>query len=445
VLRILSALTMALCLSCAQAQSPINPATLDLGQAEALIRAGKAAEAFKLLQAYEDVRAGNLDFDYLLGIAALEAGRADKASVALERALIVNPNHAGARLDLARAYFALGDMARARNEFNLVLAQNPPDSARATIQAYLARIDQGVVAGGTRATGYLEAIAGRDSNVNNATGQGQIYVPVFGFSLQLAPTSRRTSDNFMSLGGGGEITHALNEKTSLYAGADARFRVHHRADTFDNNQFDARGGVQYALDAQNLIRFGAAYQQYYLDTAYYRSTWGLNGEWRRMMSSTRQLSVFGILNRVRYQDDAQIANDTNLSLLGMGWTQVLDEPRRFVVSASGFGGYERDVGQRIDGDRKLAGARAGGQIGWGAHREVFATIGVQWNGFQSQNLIFNERRTDKQADAAVGLVWRVDRDWQFKPQLTYTRNWSNIDINSYTRYEVSATLRREFK
>lgn len=420
-------------------------AALDLKEVEALVRAGNAAQALKLLQPHEDTRAGNLEFDYLLGVAALEAGRADKASIALERALIVNPNHAGARLDLARAYFALGDMARARHEFNLVLAQNPPDSARTTIQAYLARIDQAGTPGGTRATGYLEVSAGRDSNVNNATGQGQVYVPVFGFSLQLAPTSQRTSDNFLSLGGGGEVTHALNEKTSLYAGADARFRVHHRADTFDNNQFDVRGGVQHALDAQNLIRVGAAYQQYYLDTAYYRNTWALNGEWRRMLSSTQQLSVFGIWNRVRYQDDAQLANDTNLMLLGAGWTQVLDESRRFVVSASGFGGYERDVGQRIDGDRKLAGARAGGQIGWGAHREVFATMGVQWSGFQSQNLIFGEQRTDKQADAAVGLVWRVDRDWQLKPQLTYTRNWSNIDINSYSRYEASVTLRRDFK
>lgn len=427
-------------------QGAFAQAAPDLKEAEALVRSGKAAQALQLLQPHEDARAGSIAFDYLLGIAFLEAGRADRATIALERALIVNPNHAGARLDLARAYFALGDMARARSEFNIVLAQNPPDSARATIQAYLARIDQGGAPGGTRATGYLEVTAGRDSNANNATGQGQIYVPVFGFNLQLAPTSQRTSDNFLSLGGGGELTHALNEKTSLYAGADARFRLHHhRAEAFDNNQFDARGGVQHALDAQNVIRFGAAYQQYYLDTAYYRSTWALSGEWRHMFSSTQQLSVFGIYNRVRYQDDAQIANDTNLTLLGAGWTQVLDQSRRLVVSASGFGGYERDVGQRIDGDRKLVGARAGGQIGWGDHREVFATTGVQWSGFQSKNLLFNEQRTDKQFDAALGVVWRIDRDWQLKPQLTYTRNWSNIDINSYSRYEVSATLRRDFK
>ena len=46
-----------------------------------------------------------------------------------ERVLIVDPNHLGARVDLARAYFALGDSARARGEFRIALAQNPPPAA----------------------------------------------------------------------------------------------------------------------------------------------------------------------------------------------------------------------------------------------------------------------------------------------------------------------------
>ena len=60
-------------------------------------------------------------------------------------------------------------------------------------------------------------------------------------------------------------------------------------------------------------------------------------------------------------------------------------------------------------------------------------------------MIFNEQRTDKQTDAAVGAVWRIDRAWHLRPQLTYTRNASTIAINAYDRYEASVTLRREFK
>ena len=65
----------------------------DLAQARELLRANQSATALKLLAPHEDAQAGNVAFDYLLGVAALETGDASRASIALERALIVNPNH----------------------------------------------------------------------------------------------------------------------------------------------------------------------------------------------------------------------------------------------------------------------------------------------------------------------------------------------------------------
>ena len=112
---------------------------------------------------------------------------------------------------------------------------------------------------------------------------------------------------------------------------------------------------------------------------------------------------------VRYKDATQFANDTNLSLLGAGFTQVVDAARRITLSVSAVAGYERDVGQRIDGDRKLFGVRVGGQTGWGDNVDVYATAGYQPSRFQTRNTIFNEQRADKQSDAAVGAVWRIDR------------------------------------
>ena len=422
--------------------------TPDLAQARALLLAGQAGAALKLLAPHEDISAGILEFDYLFGVAALEAGDASKATIALERALIVNPNHAGARLDLARAYFALGDRGRARNEFNVALAQDPPVNARATINAYLARIDSGASAaggGGTRASGYLDITAGRDTNVNNATSQGQIFVPVFGFSVQLAPSSQRTADNFMSVGGGGEVSHALSSNTSLFAGGDARLRFNQHADTFNFNQFDVRAGAQHTFSSASLLRASIAHQQYYLDNNNYRGSSGLNLEWRQALSSTQQLSLFGAGNRVRFKDAAQVANDTNLALFGVGYTHALNAVARTTLSVSATVGYERDIGERIDGDRKLVGVRVGGQTGWGENIDVYATAGYQPSRFQTRNVIFNAQRVDNQTDAALGAVWRFGRAWHLRPQLTYMRNASNIDINAYNRYEASVTLRRDFK
>ena len=92
-----------------------------LREADALIRGGKLADAYKLLEPKEGDYSGELAFDYMLGIAALDSGKPDRATIAFERVLITDPNFSGARLDLARAYFAMGSDDLARNEFEIVL------------------------------------------------------------------------------------------------------------------------------------------------------------------------------------------------------------------------------------------------------------------------------------------------------------------------------------
>src|ERR1035437_9210718 len=85
-----------------------------LTEAEALIQGAKPIEAYALLDPKDFEYSGNSRFDYLLGISALDSGHPDKATLAFERVLAVDPNFAGARLDMARAYFHLGDLARAK-------------------------------------------------------------------------------------------------------------------------------------------------------------------------------------------------------------------------------------------------------------------------------------------------------------------------------------------
>ena len=124
----------------AKKQAELEAREKPLRDADALIKDGKPADAYALLEPLEFDRAGEVRFDYLLGIAALDSGKPDKATLAFERVLAVDPNFAGARLDMARAYYQLGDMPRAKTEFETVLKLNPPEAARATIQNYLGAI-----------------------------------------------------------------------------------------------------------------------------------------------------------------------------------------------------------------------------------------------------------------------------------------------------------------
>ncbi len=136
---------LVLSIVCAAFAPAVHAQQNEVARAEQLMREGKPADAYALLTPLEDKYAGDVQFDYALGVAALDSGKADRATLAFERVLAVNPNYAGARLDMARAYFQLGDAERAKTEFLAVQASRPPAEAAAVITRYLDAIDQSSV------------------------------------------------------------------------------------------------------------------------------------------------------------------------------------------------------------------------------------------------------------------------------------------------------------
>ena len=52
----------------------------EVEHAQALMSQGKPAEAYGYLLPFEDKFAGNVDYDYALGVAALDSGKPDKAT-----------------------------------------------------------------------------------------------------------------------------------------------------------------------------------------------------------------------------------------------------------------------------------------------------------------------------------------------------------------------------
>ena len=148
-------------------------ATLDRAKQLIADQKGKGNGAFELLAPLEEQRSGNADFDYLLGVAAIDAGEYTRAVFALERVLAVRPDHPQARAEIARAYFLMGENKTARSEFEAVKAARPPAEVAATIDRFLSALDARQAGTGgqrTGVTGYLEAGVGYDTNANTATG-----------------------------------------------------------------------------------------------------------------------------------------------------------------------------------------------------------------------------------------------------------------------------------
>lgn len=116
-------------------QSVANDFSLD--DAIALIRAGQSDEAYARLVREETQRAGDIEFDYWLGVAALDSQRFVEATLAFERVSVQQPGNLGALVDIGLAYVALGDVERAREAFETAERNDPPRLVRQLIRAPL--------------------------------------------------------------------------------------------------------------------------------------------------------------------------------------------------------------------------------------------------------------------------------------------------------------------
>src|SRR3972149_1631254 len=126
-------------------------------QAKKLLQDRRAKDAYTLLMPLQSKRAGEVEYDYLLGVAALDAGDAQQAVFALERVLAVNPNYLQARAEIARSYFVLGEKENARREFRTVReSRDLPDDAKQAVDRFLSALEPQR----TFLCAYLEATVG---------------------------------------------------------------------------------------------------------------------------------------------------------------------------------------------------------------------------------------------------------------------------------------------
>src|SRR5262245_36177730 len=143
---------------------------------QALLEKGDAKGAYELGRQNRD-QLGNPAFDFYFGIAAIDAGHAGEGVLALERYVLTFPDNVSARLQLARGYFALGEDARARQEFEALRALQPPADVAAAVDRFLDAIRLREARYTTSGGVYLEFGVGYDSNVNGGVQNANIFLP----------------------------------------------------------------------------------------------------------------------------------------------------------------------------------------------------------------------------------------------------------------------------
>lgn len=109
-------------------------------QARTLVDTQKPQDALRLLEPLKSQRANDEEFQYVLGLALVDLGRAQEAETAFRNVLVKNPSHAQARAELGRALFQQGKDREAQHEFETVLVGPLPENVRTNIELLLAAI-----------------------------------------------------------------------------------------------------------------------------------------------------------------------------------------------------------------------------------------------------------------------------------------------------------------
>ncbi|MEW6312813.1 MAG: surface lipoprotein assembly modifier [Pseudomonadota bacterium] len=414
----------------------------DLDKAQAMLQEGKYAEAYSLLEPFEFEKSGDLTFDYLLGTAALNSGNPSKATFIFERILAQEPNYVGVRLDMARAYYEMGDYARAKIEFETVIVfENLPPDLKSAADQYLAAIKQLEAGAKTILAGYIEGTVGRDNNVNSSPSQTPIFLPGVPMFYDMPVSSLKTPDKYLGVAAGLEVNHQSSNQVSFYLGADLSGRGYDSQTSANTGTVSGRFGVNISEGAW-LFRTGlngSTSQQHGL---HYYDTDGANLDVRYQINPSNQLNASGQLMRLHFVDPTLVAQNYEQSSLTLGWMYAYSGVTVLTLSATA--GSEQAPNGRSDGGKRFTGVRAGWQSSLTETIGAFLSVGVQRSKYDTQNSLFLVNRDDKFYDLSAGVTWGFAQVWSLRPQVAYTRSESNVAFNNYNRTDLSLNLRRSF-
>jgi outer membrane protein len=417
-------------------------------QAKRSLDNGNAQSAYNLLAPLQSERAGDPEYDFLLGSAALQLGRNTEAVFALERVLAVNPQAAPARALIARAYFNLKENETAKREFENLKKQEIPPEVAVTIDRFLDAIERVQEAQRVTIRGYVEIGGGYDSNVNSATSNNSVAVPAFGgLIFTLATASQEQADGFMNFGGGVGIRAPVTKRLSVFGGVAYQNKSNFHENDFSTYSYDLNAGLSYKLD-RDTFTLAAQVNHFYVDNPQvyrnaYREAGGATAQWQHDFNARNQLSAFAQFTNLRYPD--QHVRDARRYVGGLGFAHAFGRRGGFITYLGAYGGSEEERDERFPQfGHDLYGVRVGAQQFLSEKFTVFMNASAEKREYGGPDPFFSVDREDEQYNAAVGLNFTPIKNMRVTPQATWTDNQSNIEINEFDRWVGSVTMRYDF-
>lgn len=408
-----------------------------LSSAEEMLAHYQYAQAIELLEPMEPTRSDDARFLYLLGRAALGTGDTERARVALERSIELDPDSASAHLALGRAYHARGEHANARNQFEVALHfENLPPDLLTQVRIYDEAARQALEEGRrTTAFGYA------------ATGIGRYRVNSTRGTNALGGGDRR--ETFYNLRVGGGLSHSLANDTALDATLDYRHREYD-AGSRDDRDLRWSFAASHGFDDSRLSG-GLRGRVSYRGNGDYRNDVAGFIDYRHNLDVKSQLTTGLSVQRRRYPQGPLRARSRTTTIANLGWS------RSFNDGAANFGitahAGRNTATSRPDGDSDVFGATASLDWTFGDTLDAFVYVWWERDDYNTDRVHFHPdavdeeaifRREDNLYEGGAGLVWAFATTWTLRPELLYIRDQSNAVAFNYSSTEVWLNVRKDF-
>lgn len=418
-----------------------------IDDARVLLKQGKSVEAMQLLDRHLAEFGAEVEFNYLLGIASLDAGKPGNAVFAFERALALRPGHPQARAELARAYIALTEYEAARKELEQVRQSSLPPEVAKRVDEILALLNK-ALAGQAEAkrdrknwTAYLEGQTGYDSNINTGPNATSIFIPVLNLPGTLSGFATSRSSVLFGLNGGVAGQVAVSQDVDVFGSVDARLRYHYNQEDFATGSL--AGGIGARLN-RGIDKFSVGLTQftYYIDTFRNDDQTAIYGQWQRELS---QQDLAGLFAQYIWLDHPNVSYlNTKMLLIGGTWTHVFVRPGDPVLNLIAYVGDDRERANDQSIGRRLIGVKIGGEYKLNDRTKLQGSFASQYSEYGGTNPFFLVKRKDMRYDLFLGVAYMPSSIWTISTQLYYTRNDSNIAFDDFDRKQLLLTFRRDF-
>lgn len=438
------------------------PASYDntIQQAESLIHRGDSGKAYSLLEPLEPQLAGNVRYDYLFGVSAVNAGKSSRAVFALERVLAVSPGYRNVGLWLAIAYYNSGDRERARTRFQAVAAGSGDAEAKAKAERYLAVMDEEDASMRSSLRGTLEIGVGHDSNITNLSPD-YASAQQFAAAVPAPATNQSSMESILGVGVEGRLAYSSGY---WFASANEERRDYADNHNMTSNTVIARAGVNSI--GRNTYRVNVMQRQFRQLGAFYILN-GLNNDYiitgaegsaKLRITDNNVLGLYVQYSQIRF--DVNNVEDTNQEMGGVSYTRMIQVSGNPVF----YLGYAHYLNQAVRPKPPMNIVNtAEGEMSTDAGRKTdVATLYLQYSlasdlDLYSTNFYYYRQDTGAYARSAtvaygidkirylsLGAIWRFLPKWSMRAQLANTRNTSNIAFYSYGKTEATLVFRREF-